>query len=101
MKHVYGWLLLTPAAILLIAFTHFPAAATLFDSFFSTGTVVRPSRFVGFGHRPAPLALPNAERAADQQAGYQVAQTADGGFHRFTSDNSLPRAVGGGLRRRT
>ena len=47
MKHVYGWLLLTPAAILLVAFTHFPAAATLFDSFFSTGTAVRPSRFVG------------------------------------------------------
>ena len=38
MKHVYGWLLLTPAAILLIGFTHYPAAATLFDSFFSTGT---------------------------------------------------------------
>jgi len=50
MKHVYGWLLLTPAAILLIAFTHYPAVATLFDSFFSTGTAVRPSRFVGFGN---------------------------------------------------
>jgi len=50
MKHVYGWLLLTPAAILLIAFTHYPAVATLFDSFFSTGTVVRPSRFVGLGN---------------------------------------------------
>src|SRR5512142_1352186 len=47
MKHVYGWLLLTPAAILLVGFTHYPAAATLIDSFFSTGTVVRPSRFVG------------------------------------------------------
>ena len=47
MKHVYGWLLLTPAAILLVAFTHYPAAATLIDSFFSTGTAVRPSRFVG------------------------------------------------------
>jgi len=47
MKHVYGWLLLTPAAILLVGFTHYPAAATLFDSFFSTGTAVRPSRFVG------------------------------------------------------
>jgi sn-glycerol 3-phosphate transport system permease protein len=47
MKHVYGWLLLTPAAILLVGFTHYPAAATLFDSFFSTGTVVRPSRFIG------------------------------------------------------
>lgn len=50
MKHVYGWLLLTPAAILLVGFTHYPAAATLFDSFFSTGTVVRPSRFVGLGN---------------------------------------------------
>ena len=47
MRHVYGWLLLAPAAVLLIAFTHYPAAATLFDSLFSTGTVVRPSRFVG------------------------------------------------------
>ncbi len=47
MKHVYGWLLLTPAAILLVGFTHYPAAATLYDSFFSTGTVVRPARFVG------------------------------------------------------
>jgi len=50
MKHVYGWLLLTPAAILLIGFTHCPAAATLVDSLFSTGTAVRPSRFVGLGN---------------------------------------------------
>jgi sn-glycerol 3-phosphate transport system permease protein len=47
MKHVYGWLLLAPAAILLVGFTHYPAAATLFDSFFSAGTALRPSRFVG------------------------------------------------------
>jgi sn-glycerol 3-phosphate transport system permease protein len=53
MKHVYGWLLLTPAAILLIGFTHYPAAATLLDSFFSTGTVVRPSRFVGLANYAA------------------------------------------------
>jgi sn-glycerol 3-phosphate transport system permease protein len=53
MKHVYGWLLLTPAAILLIGFTHYPAVATLIDSFFSTGTVVRPSRFVGFDNYAA------------------------------------------------
>jgi sn-glycerol 3-phosphate transport system permease protein len=48
MRHVYGWLLLTPAAILLIGFTHYPTVATLIDSFFSTGTAIRPSRFVGF-----------------------------------------------------
>jgi sn-glycerol 3-phosphate transport system permease protein len=47
MRHVYGWLLLAPAAVLLIGFTHYPAAATLLDSFFSTGTVVRPSHFAG------------------------------------------------------
>jgi len=50
MRHVYGWLLLAPAAILLIGFTHYPAVATLYDSFFSTGTVVRPSRFVGLAN---------------------------------------------------
>lgn len=53
MKHVYGWLLLTPAAILLIGFTHYPAVATLFASFFSTGTAVRPSRFVGLANYAA------------------------------------------------
>ena len=53
MKHVYGWLLLTPAAILLVGFTHYPAAATLLDSLFSTGTVVRPSRFVGLDNYAA------------------------------------------------
>lgn len=53
MKHVYGWLLLTPAAILLIGFTHYPAAATLVDSLFSTGTMVRPSHFVGLANYAA------------------------------------------------
>jgi sn-glycerol 3-phosphate transport system permease protein len=45
--HVYGWLLLTPAAILLIAFTHYPTVATLAKSFFSTGTATRPAKFIG------------------------------------------------------
>ena len=58
MKHVYGWLLLTPAAILLIGFTHYPAAATLLESFFSTGTAVRPSRFVGLDNYAALLEDP-------------------------------------------
>lgn len=44
---VYGWLLLAPAAILLIAFTHYPTVATLAKSFFSTGTATRPTKFVG------------------------------------------------------
>lgn len=47
MRQVYGWLLLTPAAILLIAFTHYPTVATLWHSFFSQGTAMRPAVYVG------------------------------------------------------
>jgi sn-glycerol 3-phosphate transport system permease protein len=47
MRHVYGWLLLTPAAILLITFTHYPTVATVYESLFSKGTSTRPSRFIG------------------------------------------------------
>ena len=50
MRHVYGWLLLTPAAILLIAFTHYPTVATVIDSLFSKGSAIRPSRFVGLAN---------------------------------------------------
>ena len=50
LPHVYGWLLLTPAAILLIAFTHYPTVATVLDSLWSKGNPVRPSRFVGLGN---------------------------------------------------
>ena len=44
---VYGWLLLLPAIVLLGAFTHYPALATLWNSFFSTPKARRPSVFVG------------------------------------------------------
>jgi len=47
MRHVYGWLLLTPAAILLITFTHYPTVATIYESLFSKGTSTRPSKFIG------------------------------------------------------
>jgi len=47
---VHGWLLLMPAAIFLIAFTYYPAVATLGKSFFSQGTALRPSEFVGFAN---------------------------------------------------
>ncbi|SDG37139.1 carbohydrate ABC transporter permease [Roseospirillum parvum] len=47
---IHGWLLLLPAAVLLVGFTHYPAVATFLDSLFSTGTVIRPSRFVGAGN---------------------------------------------------
>ena len=34
--HIHGWLLLLPAAVLLVLFTHYPVVATLYHSFFST-----------------------------------------------------------------
>ncbi|MEO6984235.1 MAG: sugar ABC transporter permease [Paralcaligenes sp.] len=47
---VYGWLLLLPAMVLLIAFTHYPALSTLWHSFFSTPRGTRPSHFVGLSN---------------------------------------------------
>lgn len=44
---VIGWLLLLPAAVLLVAFTHYPAVATLWHSLFSTAKPNRPARFIG------------------------------------------------------
>lgn len=42
-----AWLLLLPAAVLLAGFTHYPALATLYQSFFSTPKGTHPARFVG------------------------------------------------------
>ena len=55
MAHVYGWLLLLPAAVFLLAFTHYPTIATLIQSLFSKGNIVHPSRFVGLENYQALL----------------------------------------------
>jgi sn-glycerol 3-phosphate transport system permease protein len=44
---VYGWLLLLPAIALLALFTHYPAFATAWHSFFATPRGNRPAAFVG------------------------------------------------------
>ena len=44
---VHGWLLLLPAAVLLAAFTHYPALATLWHSFLSTPKGGRAPVWVG------------------------------------------------------
>ncbi|HEY7905207.1 MAG TPA: sugar ABC transporter permease [Casimicrobiaceae bacterium] len=44
---LYGWLLLLPAMALLALFTHYPALANLFHSFYSTPKGARPPVFVG------------------------------------------------------
>ena len=45
-----GWLLVAPALVLLIAFTHYPALATLWHSLHSNATELKPSVFVGTGN---------------------------------------------------
>jgi len=45
---LYGWLLLLPAAALLALFTHYPATATAWHSFFATPKGGRPPPYVGF-----------------------------------------------------
>lgn len=42
-----GWLLVLPALVLLVGFTHYPAVATLWHSFFSNATETRAAVFVG------------------------------------------------------
>jgi sn-glycerol 3-phosphate transport system permease protein len=44
---LYGWLLVLPAAVLLALFTHYPAVANLWHSFYSTPKGSRPPVFVG------------------------------------------------------
>ncbi len=44
---VHAYLLLLPAFVLLVAFTHYPAVATLVDSFYSTPKGSRPGVWVG------------------------------------------------------
>ena len=46
--HIHGWLLLLPAAVMLAAFTHYPAIRTIIASFYSTPRGRRPAKFVGF-----------------------------------------------------
>jgi sn-glycerol 3-phosphate transport system permease protein len=47
---VVGWLLLLPAAVLLVAFTHWPALSTLWTSLHTTPKGARPARFIGLEH---------------------------------------------------
>lgn len=47
-KALTGWLLLTPAAILVLTFTHWPTLATFFASVYRPGSAIRSARFTGF-----------------------------------------------------
>jgi sn-glycerol 3-phosphate transport system permease protein len=62
---VYGWLLLLPAMALLVLFTHYPAAATLWPSVVSPPKGSGPVEFVGAVRRPGriPRAAPRRVEA--------------------------------------
>jgi sn-glycerol 3-phosphate transport system permease protein len=51
--HVIGWLLLLPAAVLLVAFTHYPVAATIYTSLFSNPKAGRAAVWVGLDNYQA------------------------------------------------
>ena len=55
LPHVYGWLLLLPAAVLLATFTHYPTVASVWESLFLPATATRPGRFVGLDNYTAML----------------------------------------------
>jgi len=57
-QHVVGWLLLLPAAVLLVTFTHYPAFGTLYHSLFSTPKTGRPAVWVGLDNYQAMASDP-------------------------------------------
>ena len=57
-RAVQAWLLVLPAAVLLVTFTHYPAVATLYHSLFSTPKGGRPAVWVGLDNYHAMLGDP-------------------------------------------
>jgi sn-glycerol 3-phosphate transport system permease protein len=71
-KYVTGWLLLLPAAVLLVTFTHAPAVLTVIDSFYQTATGTQPARFVGLDQYREMLADEVFVRALENSALYAL-----------------------------
>lgn len=46
-RNFQGWLLFAPAAILLLAFTHYPTITTFLNSLYTNKSIIRPRRFSG------------------------------------------------------
>lgn len=55
---IHAWLLLTPAFVFLLAFTHVPAVRTIWASFFTTPRGRRPARWAGLDNYDALIADP-------------------------------------------
>ena len=83
---IHAWLLLLPALVLLVAFTHWPAIATLIDSLYATPHGSRPAPFVGLDNYTDLLDDPvfwqalrnNAWYARRDDPGVDRARVADG-----------------------
>jgi sn-glycerol 3-phosphate transport system permease protein len=69
---IHAWLLLLPALVLLVAFTHWPAIATLVDSFHATPHGSRPAPFVGLDNYAGLLDDPVFWQALRNNAWYAV-----------------------------
>lgn len=67
-----AWALILPALILLVAFTHWPAIATLIDSFYSTPKGSRPPVFVGLENYASLIDDPVFWRALHNNFVYAV-----------------------------
>lgn len=55
---IHAWLLLLPAFVFLLAFTHLPAITTLWNSFWTTARGRRPSRWAGLENYETMIADP-------------------------------------------
>jgi sn-glycerol 3-phosphate transport system permease protein len=73
MKSVHAYLLLLPAFVLLVAFTHYPAVATLVDSFYSTPKGARPAVWVGLENYEVMVGDPVFWKAATNNLWFALA----------------------------
>ena len=69
----HAWLMLLPAFVLLVAFTHYPAVATLIDSFHSTPKGNRPAVWVGLENYQVMLDDPVFWKALRNNAWFAIA----------------------------
>jgi sn-glycerol 3-phosphate transport system permease protein len=72
-RAIHAYLLLLPAFVLLVGFTHYPAVATLIDSFFSTPKGARPSVWVGVDNYAAMAADPVFWKAVNNNLWFALA----------------------------
>ena len=70
---IHAYLLLLPALVLLVAFTHWPAIATLIDSLYATPHGSRPAPFVGVDNYIDLFDDPVFRQALGNNAWYAVA----------------------------